>query len=126
MISIGKTTQALLDSFVDPKELTKMEEEYFIKVPVSEADFIEEGNLQNSCVGHYAKKVNAEERIVFFVRKKDEPNKSFITAEYVCGTGTLGQCMYANNRDVEDEDLLSYCKVACGRIKTGLLTGKIA
>ena len=126
MISIGKSTQTLLDSFINPKDLTKMEKDYFIKVPVSEADFIEEGNLQNSCVGHYAKKVNAEERIVFFVRKQDEPNKSFITAEYVCATGTLGQCMYANNREVEDEDLISYCKVACGRIKTGLLTGKIA
>lgn len=126
MISLGKTTQTLLDSFIDETKLTKMEEDYFIKVPTSEADFIEEGNLQNSCVGHYAKKVNAGERIVFFVRKKDEPRNSFITAEYVCSTGQLGQCMYANNREVEDEDLLGYCKVACGRIKTGLLTGKIA
>ena len=125
MASIGMTTQKLLSSFVDPKKLTKMEEQYTIVVPVSENDFIQEGLMQNSCVGHYAKKVNDGERIVFFVREKDTPNESFITAEYVCETGQLGQCMYSNNREVTDDDLLNYCKVACNRIRTGLLTGQI-
>ena len=124
--SIGQSTQALLDSFVDPDKLTKMEEKYFIKVPVTEADFIEEGNLQNNCVGNYHKRVSNGNCIVFFVRKKDEPGSSFITAEYDCHTERLGQCMFANNRVVEDEDLLNYCKVACSRIKTGILTAKIA
>ena len=125
MESIGMTTQKLLSSFVDPKKLTKMEEQYTIVVPVSENDFIQEGLMQNSCVGHYTKKVNDGERIVFFVREKDTPNESFITAEYVCETGQLGQCMYSNNREVTDDDLLNYCKVACNRIRTGLLTGQI-
>lgn len=125
MTSVGEKTQTLLDSFIDPDKLTKMEEEYIIKVPTSVKDFVEEGNMQNSCVGHYAKKVNNDERIVFFIRKKDEPSKSFITAEYVYKTEKLGQCMRANNRDVEDKDLLNYCNVICNRIKTGVLTGKI-
>ena len=124
--SIGESTQKLLNGFVDPANLTKMEEEYFIKVPTTEADFIEEGNLQNSCVGNYYKNVSNGNCIVFFIRKKDEPNLSYITAEYNCHTEKLGQCMYANNRIVEDEDLLNYCKVACSRIKTGILTSKIA
>ncbi len=124
--NIGESTQTLLDGFIDPDNLTKMEEKYFIKVPQTEADFIEEGNLQNNCVGHYTRQVSKGDCIVFFVRKKDEPNSSYVTAEYNCYTEKLGQCMYANNRVVEDEDLLNYCKVACSRIKTGILSGKIA
>ena len=123
---IAKQTQNLLDNFVDEENLTKMQEIYEIKVPESAKDFIEEGIMQNSCVGHYVKKVADFERIVFFVRKKETPDKSFITAEYVCDTKELGQCMYANNRPVEDADLLNFCIVTCNRIKTGILSGKIS
>lgn len=66
--------------------------------PKSNQDFIQEGINQHNCVASYFRRVINGECIVFFIRKKEEPSISFITAE-VTKSG-LRQVMLSNNRIV--------------------------
>ena len=85
---------------------------------------IEEGNQQHNCVGSYIRSVSEGQCVIFFIRKKDEPHHSFITAE--CRKNGLGQLMYANNRWVGDDDLRKFASSICNKILTGVSSGKIA
>lgn len=98
---------------------------YTVVIPSSVRDFVNEGNAQHNCVGGYYRRVVAQECIIFFVRKTDSPEESFITAEYRCRGGELGQFFYKNNRAVCDSELLEFGKSICSKIKTGIRTGKI-
>ena len=86
--------------------IPKLFETMTIVFPKSENDFINEGNQQHNCVGSYPNKVRNGSCIIFFIRFKDNPNKSFITAE--CTKSGLGQCFYSNNRHVDDENLIKF------------------
>lgn len=98
------------------EKATKMEELYDIVIPKSCKDFIEEGNMQHNCVGHYTYNVLKGNCIIFFIRKKEDPTESFITAE--CPVGNYrGQLMYKNNRPVTDKDLVNYHNVICNKIR---------
>lgn len=91
--------------------------------PRCEADFINEGNQQHNCVGSYPRHVRNGDCIIFFIRNKENPDKSFITAE--CTRRGLGQCFYSNNRAVNDENLIKFAKYIANKIKTGCSSGKI-
>lgn len=58
------------------------DEDMQIVVPESYAEFKQEGNAQHNCVAanYYGKAVRGE-TIIFFIRKKAEPEKSFCTVE---------------------------------------------
>ena len=53
--------------------------------------------------------------IIFFIRKKDSPEDSFITAEY--RYGQLNQLMYKNNIRVNDAKLIKLAQDFCNKIK---------
>jgi hypothetical protein len=108
---------------LDNVGIPKLFKELIVVFPKCESDFITEGNQQHNCVGSYPNRVRNGNCIIFFVRKKDEPNKSFITAE--CTGSGLGQCMYSNNRRVTDEDLLKFNKYICQKIRSGVSSGQI-
>lgn len=108
---------------VEESKKTKMETMYDVVIPASTADFVREGQQQHNCVGSYCRRVLDGRCIVFFVRKKDAPYESYITAEYV--NGKLNQCMLKNNIRVNDKDMLNYCQVICNRIKQGIDSKKI-
>lgn len=117
---IGKTVEEAIYKYVDEDKLSKMHKEYVIILPKSSKDFIEEGQMQHNCVASYANRVYNNKCIIFFVRKKSDPTQSFITAE--CSEkGILQQCMYKNNKRVDDDDLINFCKVTCNRIKNGYI-----
>lgn len=71
-------------------------------IPKTRQDFVEEGIKQHNCVGGYYNRVANKECIVFFIRKKESPNDSYITAE-VKRDG-LRQVMFSNNRPVSSYD----------------------
>ena len=125
MEEIGKKTQSILDKYIDPDEMTEMEKKYVVIVPKSITEFKSEGVMQNSCVGNHARSVNKNERIVFFLREREHPEQSYITAEYVMETCKIGECMYKNNREVEAGEVYNYCNTICNRINTAVLAGKI-
>ena len=108
-----------LDNIGIPKMFSKMT----IVFPKNEADFINEGNQQHNCVGSYPRAVREGRCIIFFIRYKDSPEKSFITAE--CTRNGLGQCFYSNNRKVEDEELMKFARYVANKIKTGCSSGRI-
>lgn len=103
--------------------IPKLFQSLVVKFPQNEIDFIDEGNQQHNCVGSYAKKVKNGHCVAFFIRKKESPEKSFITAE--CTGSGLGQCYYSNNRTVSDENLMKFAKYIANKIKKGVSTGKI-
>lgn len=103
--------------------IPKILSDYVIVFPKSEKDFIEEGNMQHNCVGSYPRRVKSKDCIIFFIRKKDTPNKSFITAE--CTKRGLGQFYYSNNRPVNDEELIKLGKYISNKLLRGCKSGAI-
>lgn len=97
-----------------PEEETAMAKQFEIVFPKSINDFVNEGNKMSSCIGHYANKVANGDCIVFFIRNKEEPNESFISAEYI--DGHLGQCEYECTIPVTNKEILEYCRVICNKI----------
>lgn len=74
--------------------------EYVIVFPQSKEDFEEEGRKQHNCVGGYFEKMVQEQTTVFFLRKKEEPEKPFCTAEFT--NGKLRQCRTACNKEAPE------------------------
>lgn len=118
------------EKYVVPKEeeldavgIPKLFKEYTVVFPRCDQDFIDEGNQQHNCVGSYPRNVRNGNCVIFFIRKKETPYKSFITAE--CTRSGLGQCFYSNNRTVNDEDLIKFARYIANKIKTGVSSGKI-
>ena len=107
----------------DDEKETKMEKEYEIVFPRSTRDFINEGQQQHNCVGSYCRNVLNGYNIIFFIRKKENPDESYITGEFV--RGGLGQLMYKNNVPVHDKDMREFCRVLCNKLNRGLNSGKI-
>ncbi len=103
--------------------IPKLMEEYCVVFPKSETDFMNEGNMQHNCVGSYPSRVRNGQCIIFFLRKKDKPNYSYITGE--CTKSGLRQFYLSNNRYVTDEDVISLGKYICNIIKRGCSSGNI-
>lgn len=58
-------------------------EQFTIVVPSSLKDFTDEGKQQSNCVGYYYHKSIAEGRnLIYFIRKANNPNKSYITNRF--------------------------------------------
>ena len=58
-------------------------DEFVVIVPKTLQDFTDEGNMQRNCVGHYYHSSIAEGRnVVYFIRRRETPNRSYITNRY--------------------------------------------
>lgn len=98
-------------------EIIEEERTFTVVIPKSIADFFDEGNRMNNCVGHYSNKVAKGDCIIFFVRLKENPSEGYITAEYRCNTHTIGQFFYKNNRAVEDPKAIRFGRKICDLIR---------
>lgn len=103
----------------------KKNEDYTVVIPKSVTEFFDEGNRMNNCVGHYSRSVLQKQCIIFFVRLKDKPDEGYITAEYLCNSGKLGQFFYKNNRYVDNKSAHIFGDKVCKLIKEGISKGKI-
>lgn len=75
---------------------------YIIKVPQSTEDLIDEGRQQNNCVGSfYNGNIMKGKDLIYFIRKKDKPQKSFITCRYNIACEETIEHKYKNNRNEE-------------------------
>lgn len=108
---------------LDNVGIPKLFKELTIVFPKSEYDFIDEGTQQHNCVGSYPSSVRNGKCVIFFIRKKESPEKSFITAE--CKASGLGQCFYSNNRYVSDEEYRKFASYISKKINAGIASGKI-
>lgn len=58
-------------------------EDYMIKIPLTMNDFLDEGEQQHNCVGHYYHDSIAKGTdLIYFLRKKNIPDKSYITCRF--------------------------------------------
>lgn len=73
-------------------------DEFFIKIPSSVEDFRKEAEDQHNCLyrGSYIRQVLSGETNIIFIRRKSEPEKSFITCE-ITPDGTI--CQYFLKRN---------------------------
>jgi hypothetical protein len=117
---IVPTAEELAD---ETSKISKMWDEYTVVFPHSAKSLIEEGMQQHNCVGSYTRHIINGNCIIFFIRKKDEPDKSFITAE--CTKYGLNQCMYQNNRRVSEENLRTFAASISNKLLRGVRAGHI-
>lgn len=86
------------------KRLKKLERDFdfessglLIRPARSHAELIDEGSALHHCVATYAKKHLSGQTVIFFIRKKSEPDKPFYTLEYNPKTESIVQCRGLNN-----------------------------
>lgn len=86
------------------KHLKKLERDFdfesgalLIRPARSQAELIDEGSALHHCVATYAKKHLSGQTVIFFIRKKSEPDKPFYTLEYDPKTENITQCRGLHN-----------------------------
>lgn len=86
------------------KRLKKLERDFdfesgglLIRPARSRAELIDEGSALHHCVATYAKKHLSGQTVIFFIRKKSEPDKPFYTLEYNPKTESIVQCRGLHN-----------------------------
>lgn len=86
-----------------------IDDEYELIVPETVSDFIDEGRMQNNCVGRndYFSQMADGKCYIYFLRKKENLKQSFITIEYDPKRNRLVQCYKKENKKVETS-LYSY------------------
>lgn len=92
------------------REITTLEnEELCVIVPQTIEDFTEEGRQQNNCVGHYYHDSIADgENLIYFIRYKSNPNKSYITCRFRIKSDATIEARIVNNRSVHDDNAKQY------------------
>lgn len=79
--------------------------DYIVIVPQNVMDLINEGFQQNNCVGYYYNNsIKNGNNCIFFLRKKDKPEKSYITCRYRVVTKAIEEARYKNNHNVDSAD----------------------
>ena len=108
-----KANEAL---YIQIKEKSKFKEMIIeglmIRLPKDTVEIKKEGILQQNCVGTYIDRILSQNTNVIFVRKEDEPNKPYITAEIK--NDRIIQARYKANKNCEEKiyDILrEYVKV---------------
>ena len=107
------------------RDIEKLETENLcIKVPSTIEDFTEEGRMQNNCVGsYYHDSIANGENLIYFIRKKENKNHSYITCRFRMGSYETIEFRVVNNDSVTDEEALAFIKLIDEKI-SGLLKGR--
>lgn len=82
-------------------------DKYIVVVPQTQEDKVEEGTMQNNCVGHYYDDhiINGED-FIYFLRKLDKPAKSYITCRYNVENKQTVEFRGCCNSNVTDKDAI--------------------
>lgn len=93
----------------------------FIRLPNRLEELKAEGEALHHCVGTYMEKVRKGETMIFFIRKKEEPDKPFYTLEW---KGKVIQCRGSHNCDMTPE-VKAFTKVFEEKMKKKLQDGNL-
>ena len=86
-------------------------DDYIVIVPQTIEDKADEGKQQNNCVGYYYDdSIIKGENLIYFLRKKNKPNKSYITCRYNIPAEKTTEHRRKNNIDVYNETELGILK----------------
>lgn len=72
-----------------------------IRLPRTSQEIKQEGEKLRHCVGTYIEDVGKGETLIFFIRRKSEPDKQYYTLEY--RDGKVKQCHGYGNRGMDDD-----------------------
>lgn len=77
--------------------------DYTVVVPQTQQDKIDEGRMQNNCVGHYYDDsiINGA-NLIFFLRKTNNKNKSYITCRYNIACAEVTEARKKNNMSINN------------------------
>ena len=56
-------------------------DEFMVRVPMTPQDVIQEATAQHNCLRSYLTRIKEGASRVVFIRKKDEPDRAYVTAE---------------------------------------------
>lgn len=80
--------------------------DYIIIVPQGIEDLVDEGKMQNNCVGHYYNSsIIKGQNLIYFLRKKDFPKDSYITCRYNISYKSTSEHRYKNNANISATDM---------------------
>lgn len=80
-------------------------DDYIVVVPQNVIDLVNESFQQNNCVGYYYNNsIKNGNNCIFFLRKKDKPEKSYITCRYCVDNKKVEEARYKNNRNIDSTD----------------------
>lgn len=89
------------------EKLSKYEYEdnrLIVVTPKNPEDLINEGRNNRNCVASYLNNYSKGKEEIFFIRKKDSPEKSYITIQTFGGGESVGQAFYACNMPITNPD----------------------
>lgn len=90
----------LTQSFYSPAINGIINDDLIVVVPQNIKDLIDEGKQQHNCVGeYYNERIADGEDFIFFIRKKDNPKKSYITCRYNINDKELAEINTAFNKE---------------------------
>lgn len=80
-------------------------EDYYFIVPTTPKELINEGEQQHNCIGHfYNDSMCKGKDFIYFIRKKNEPEKSYITCRFDMYTKKTVEARYKFNDEVSKEE----------------------
>lgn len=96
-----KSTQNLYGTIIDKVEKNNL----IVIVPRNIEDLVNEGNQQHNCVGsYYNQSISEGIDFIFFIRKKDNPDISYITCRYDIEYGELAEINTKYNQEEYNEE----------------------
>lgn len=85
--------------------------DYEVIVPQNLTDLQNEGKQQNNCVGyHYNNSIARGENYIYFLRKKINPDESYMTCRFNINRKATVERYYKNNRCVTNKEELEILK----------------
>lgn len=79
--------------------------DYCFIVPTTLKELIDEGEQQHNCVGFYYNDFMSVGNVfIYFIRKKNEPEKSYITCRFDMYTKETVEARYKFNDEVSKEE----------------------
>ena len=107
----------IIEKFVNRAKNAKIEEnlkklnfinnlemgDFIVVVPQTMEDKAKEGQMQNNCVGYYYDdSIRKGNDLIYFIRKKENPNKSYITCRYNVNNNNTVEYRLKNNNPVKE------------------------
>lgn len=80
IVEANKTIQERQERFSAIEEMDFGE--YVVKIPYTKEELVLEGNQQHNCVGGYDTYIKSGRDFIYFIRKKDNPDESYVTCQF--------------------------------------------
>lgn len=101
----NKKLATKLQAFNFINDLKINDDKYIVVVPQTQSEKREEGRQQNNCIGsYYDDYILSGKGTVYFIRKANNKNHSFITCRYDYRSNKTVEARYVNNNAIEGED----------------------